>query len=113
MGMVARAGAAVQELFGPIAAEAGRESGVILRRRKFTAVSLARSFVLGFLQKPDASAEDLARVAAQCGADVTPQAIDQRQTPKLVAFLEALFRRAVRVVVGSDRALAPILERFA
>jgi Transposase DDE domain len=113
MGMVARVSAAVQQLFGPIAAEAGRESGVVVRRRKFTGLSLARTFVLGFLQEPDASAEDLARVAAQCGAAVTPQAIDQRQTPKLVAFLEALFRRAVRVVVGSDRALAPILERFA
>jgi hypothetical protein len=112
MGMVARAGAAVQQLLGPFAAEVGRDTGVVVRQRKFTAVSLARTFVLGFLQKPFASAEDLARVAAQCGAAVTPQAIDQRQTPRLVAFLEGLFRRAVRVVVGSDRVLAPILDRF-
>ena len=112
MGMVARAGAAVQQLLGPFAAEVGRDTGVVLRQRKFTAVSLARTFVLGFLQKPCASAEDLARVAAQCGAAVTPQAIDQRQTPRLVAFLEGLFRRAVRVVVGSDRVLASILDRF-
>ena len=113
MGMVAQVGAAVQRLFGPLAAEAGRESRVIGRQRKFTALSLARTFVLGFLHKPDASDEELARVAVQSGAAVTPQAIDQRHTPKLVAFLEGLFRRAVRVVVGSDRALAPILERFA
>jgi hypothetical protein len=113
MGMVARVGAALQELFGPLAREANRDSPAVLRLRKFTPLSLARTFVLGFLQKPDASAEELARVAAQCGAAVTPQAIDQRQTPKLVAFLEELFRRAVRVVVGSDRPLAPILERFA
>lgn len=113
MGMVAQVGAAVQRLFGPLAAEAGRESRVIERQRKFTALSLARTFVLGFLHKPDASDEELARVAAQSGAAVTPQAIDQRHTPKLVAFLEGLFRRAIRVVVGSDRVLAPILERFA
>jgi Transposase DDE domain len=112
MGMVARAAAAVQQLFGPLAAEADRDSRVVVRRRKFTAGSLARTFVLGFLQKPDATAEELAQVAAQCGAAVTPQAIDQRQTPQLVAFLEGLFRRAVRVVVGSDRPLAPLLERF-
>ena len=113
MGMVARVGAALQELFGPLAAAADADSRVVVRRRKFTAESLARTFVLGFLQKPDASAEELARVAAQCGAAVTPQAIDQRQTPQLVGFLEALFRRAVRVVVGSDRVLAPLLDRFA
>jgi hypothetical protein len=113
MGMVARVGAALQELFGPLAAEANRESPAVLRHRKFTPLSLARTFVLGFLQTPDATDEELARVAAQCGAAVTPQAIDQRQTPQLVGFLEALFRRAVRVVVGSDRVLAPLLDRFA
>src|SRR5438552_15037179 len=113
MGMVARVGAAVQQLFGPLAADAGRESGVVVRHRTFTPLSLARTFVPGFLQKPEASAEQLAQVAAQCGAAVTPQAIDQRPTPQRVAFLEGLFRRAVRVVVGSDRALAPILDRFA
>jgi hypothetical protein len=113
MGMVAQVEAAVQRLFGPLAAEAGRESGVIVRQRKFTALSLARTFVLGFLHKPDASDEELARIAVQSGAAVTPQAIDQRHTPKLVAFLEGLFRRVVPVVVGSERALAPILERFA
>jgi hypothetical protein len=86
---------------------------VVLRQRKFTPLSLARTFVPGFLQKPDASDEGLARVAAQCGAAVTPQAIGQRHTPKRVAFLEGLFRRAVRVVVGSDRVPAPILGRFA
>jgi Transposase DDE domain len=112
MGMVAGAGAAVQQLFGPLAAAADRDRPVVVRRRTFTPASLARTFVLGFLQNPDASAEELAQVAAQCGAAVTPQAIDQRQTPRLVGFLEDLFRRAVRVVVGSDRALAPLLERF-
>jgi len=113
MGMAAQVEVAVERLFGPLAAEAGCDSGVIVRQRKFTAVSLARTFVLGFLHKPDASDEELARIAVQSGAAVTPQAIDQRHTPKLVAFLEGLFRRAVPVVVGSERALAPILERFA
>ena len=113
MGMVARAGAALQHVFGPLVEDAARETGVVARRRKFTPAALARTFVLGFLQDPDASAEDLAQVAAQCGAPVTPQAVDQRQTPKLAAFLEGLFRRAVRVVVGSDGGLAPVLDRFA
>src|ERR1019366_1467211 len=42
-----------------------------------------------------------------------PQAIEQRHTPKLVDFLEKLFRGATTtLVVGTDKALAPILERF-
>jgi Transposase DDE domain len=112
MQIIARVGAALQHLFGGIAAEAARTSGVIVRRRKFTALSLARTFVWGFLQDPQASDEDLARIAVQADADVTPQAIDQRHTPKMVAFLKELFVGATKQVVGSDKALAPLLERF-
>jgi hypothetical protein len=73
---------------------------------------LARTFILGFLQNSDASDEELAQMASTCGVEVTPQAIEQRHTPKLVAFFEQLFREAVKVVVASDRTLASILERF-
>jgi hypothetical protein len=112
MGILAKVGGALQRLFGEIAQTAAQESGVIQRTRKFNPVSLARTFVLGFLQNPRASDEKLAQMAVQCGAAVTPQAIEQRHTPKLVDFLERLFREATKLVVGSDRALAPILERF-
>jgi hypothetical protein len=112
MGIIAKVGAALQDLFGDIAGVASETSGVIVRKRKFTGLSLARTFVLGFLRNPKASDEELARIAVQCGADVTAQAIDQRHSPKLVRFLKELFCRATKVVVGSDKALAPLLERF-
>ena len=112
MGIIAKVGKALQHLFGKIAGKAAKVSGVIKRKRKFTDQSLAQTFVLGFLQNPDASDEELAQMAAQCGAVVTPQAIDQRHTPELVKFLETIFREQSTYVVGSDHSLAPILERF-
>jgi Transposase DDE domain. len=112
MGILAKVGAAVQRLFGDIAQSAADDSGVIQRTRRFTALSLARTFVLGFLQNPKASDEKLAQIAVQCGAEVTPQAIEQRHSPRLVDFLQRLFCGATKLVVGSDKALAPILERF-
>ncbi|MBA2703672.1 MAG: IS4 family transposase [Blastocatellia bacterium] len=112
MGILAKVSGAMQRLFGEIAQSAGQDSGVVQRQRKFSLVSLARTFVLGFLRDPKASDEKLAQMAAQCGAAVTPQAIEQRHTPALVAFLEGLFRRATKLIVGSDKSLAPILERF-
>jgi hypothetical protein len=112
MGIVIKVGGALQRLFGEIVETAAAESGVIQRTRKFTSQSLARTFVLGFLQTPTASDEKLAQMAVQCGAAVTPQAIEQRHTPRLVDFLERLFRGATKLIVGSDQALAPILERF-
>jgi len=112
MGIIGKVSAALQELFGNIAGEASKMSGVIVRQRKFTGWSLARTFVLGFLRNPKASDEQLAQIAVACGAEVTPQAIDQRHSPKLVQFLKALFCGALKVIVGSDKALAPLLERF-
>src|SRR5437660_10454107 len=112
MGIITKVGVAVQQLFGKSAAEAAETSGVIVRKRKFTALSLARTFVLGFMRNPEASDEELAQLAVQCGADVTPQAVDQRHSPRLVKFLKELFCGATKTVVGSDKALAPILERF-
>lgn len=112
MVILAKVGDALQRVFGEVAAKAARESNVIQRQRKFNAVSLAKTFVLGFLQDPKASDEKLAQMAVQCGAEVTPQAIEQRHTPKLVDFLRRLFCGAIKQAVGSDKALAPILERF-
>jgi Transposase DDE domain len=110
--IIAKVGLALQELFGEIAGEAAKRSEVIVRKRKFTAMSLARTFVLGFLRNPQASDEELAQIAAESGVAVTPQAIEQRHTQKLVKFLQELFCKASQMVVGSDKALAPILERF-
>jgi hypothetical protein len=113
VGIITKVGCALQQVFGEIAALASQASGVIQRHRKFDAHSLLKTFVLGFLQNPQASDEVLAQMAAQCGADVTPQAIEQRHTPALIAFLESVFRESVKLVIGSDQSLAPILQRFA
>ena len=112
MKIIAKVGTALQGLFGNVAETAAQTSGVIVRKRKFDGMSLGRTFVLGYLQNPKASDEDLAQIAVQCGVEVTPQAIDQRHSPKLVEFLKTLFQEAAKVIVGSDKAPAPILERF-
>lgn len=110
--MLAKVGAALQQLLGPVVEEASARTGVIQRRREFSPMSLAMTFVLGHLWKPRASVADLANMAVQVGAKVTPQAVDQRRTPQLVRFLEHCFRESLSIVVASSRSLAPLLERF-
>ena len=75
MGIIAKVGGALQQVFGEIAALASQASGVIQRDRKCDAHSLWKTFVLGFLQNPQASDADLAQMAVPCDAKVTPQAI--------------------------------------
>jgi DDE family transposase len=112
MCLLSRAGRAIQQLFDSAAEKAAVESGVIQRQRVLTARSLARIFVGGFMQNPRASDDELAQLSATCGTAVTAQAIDQRHGPRLVEFLKKLFDHASRTVIGADRALAPILQRF-
>ena len=113
MGIIAKVSTAVQALFGEMAEETARDYPVVLRRRKFTTATLAQTFILGFLAKPRASDEELAQTAALRGAEVTAQAVEQRQTMRLAKFLEALFRRATQCIVKSQTSLAPLLDRFA
>lgn len=103
---------AVQALLNDIAEEVAKESDVIKRQRKFTGASLAQTLVLGFLQKANASDEDLAQMAGTLGVQVTAQAVEQRFSSELADFLERLFRRSISTVVQSQDTLAPILNRF-
>ena len=112
MSILTKVGTALQRLFGDLAPEAAKLSGVIQRVRKFSAVSLAQTFVLGFLRNPQASDEQLAQFAVECGVQVTPQAVEQRHSPQLVDFLQRLFEQATQMIVGSSQVLAPLLERF-
>lgn len=112
MGMLAKVGAAFQQLFGTVVEKVNEETEVIQRRREFTPMSLAMTFVLGYLWKPEARVDDLGSMAVQLGANVTPQAVDQRRTQKLVDFLEGVFRESIKIVIQSSHSLAPLLERF-
>ena len=100
MRMVTKLVAAVQSLRGVRAEEVNQQSRVICRIRKFDATTLARTFGLGFLEKPRATESDLAQTAALCGVRVTPQAVAQRFTPALADFLEGLFQRGMQFPTG-------------
>jgi hypothetical protein len=112
MDSIAKVGSALQHLFGDAVDQAAATSGVVLRQRKFSPMTLAQTFILGFLANPNASDEDLARMAVHVGADVTPQAVAQRFTQPLEQFLKSLLEHALQHMVGSNQALAPLLERF-
>jgi hypothetical protein len=104
--------ACVQSLFGQWSDDVAESTGVIQRQRKFTPRTLAITYILGFLQNPHASDEELAQMAAVVGEAVTPQAIEQRYHERMIDFLQGLFVKAAHAQIASDRALVPLLERF-
>lgn len=104
--------AALQALLTTTAEERGAQCQLIRRQRAFTASSLVSTFVLGFLQRPNPTWEQLALVARQCGAQVTPQAVEQRVTPALADTLQGVWQAAVNCTIGSEARLTPLLTKF-
>jgi hypothetical protein len=110
--MVQRLANALKTTFHDVASLAAAETNVIVRQRKFTAATLAQSFILAFLEKPNANAHDIASMASSLGTHVTPEAVQQRYSPALLSFFRSLFEKMSRIYVGSGESLAPLLSRF-
>ena len=113
MSSVQRIEGSLRTLFGQWANEADDETHVIQRLRKFSPSSIAQTFVFGFLAKPNASDEDLAKMAAAIGTNVSAQAVEQRYSQRLVDFLRILFAKAITAAVSSQKPVAGILDQFA
>ena len=111
MEIVGKVAATIQNVLGPEAEELGRATGVIQRRRKFTAVSLLRMLVLTLLRKPMPS-PPIPSSAAQLGLDVTSMAVENRFTPQLVGFLRAVLEHTVLRVLAASPQTVDLLNKF-
>ena len=106
-------GGIVQQILTLTAEDVARQEGFGQRLGKLSGARFAQTLVCGFLAHPEASLQDLAQVAAIVAEPVTPQAVDERFTPKAAEYLQALLVATVREVVRSDEpATAAILRRF-
>jgi Transposase DDE domain len=112
MQIIPRMAAVLQGLLTVTAHEIGSRCQLIKRRREFTASSLLSTFVLGFLQRPKPTWEHLALLARQLGAQVSPQAVEQRVTVALADGLQQLWQAAVKCVVHSEARVTPLLAKF-
>ena len=114
MGIIAKVGGALQQLFGEVAEEAAEASGVIRPASGSSPACRWRGrSSWGSCKNPEASDEELAQMAVQCGADghaASDRAAAHAEAGDVLA--RAVSQRATKMVVGSDQALAPILERF-
>lgn len=81
-------------------------------RAKFSASTLVQTLVLGWLNHPDATVEQLSQTAARVGVEVSPQAIDQRFTFATANLLRSVLSSALQHSVSSHGVAIPILQRF-
>src|SRR5687767_13277769 len=99
-------------LFTDVAEQAARLSGCVQRLRAFSGATLVQTLVFGWLANPRASLHELTQMAAARGVTVSPQALDQRFTPRLAATLRHVLDAMLGHAVTSDPAAVPLFTRF-
>jgi|SRR5712691_4114579 len=113
MSSVAYVGEQLKLILEERACELARETGCIKRERKFSGADLLQTLVFGWQERPQASLENLASMAAVRDVLVSDTAVDKRFTPECAQFLHRVLEEMSQVVVQAahDVPLA-LLRRF-
>lgn len=90
----------------------GRETGFVQRRSPITGAVFVQTLVLGFLIHPDATYSHLEQVMAQCGAQVSASALEQRMNWQAVCLLHRVLQAASEQVFEAEPVAVQLFERF-
>jgi hypothetical protein len=103
----------LQHVLQSRANELARETGCIVRQRKFDGATLVQTLLFGFQQHVHASLEQLASTAQVRAVSVTDSAVDKRFTEACAQFLHAVLEEMSTVVVQAAQAVPlRLLKRF-
>lgn len=102
----------LQSVLTTTADGAARTSGFVQRSSKLSAAGFVQSLVFGWLAKPSASIEELARTARARGIAISAQGLEQRFGPAAAALLEQVLATMVQTLVLTTAVAIPLLRRF-
>ena len=103
---------AMQTVLTTKADKAAGETGFVQRKSKMDGASFAQTLVLGWLQNPEATLEELTQTAAALGVTITPQGLEQRFGEPATQCLQKVLEEAVNEVITAEPVAIPILQRF-
>lgn len=112
MTSVTEIGQAMKTVLSVVGDQVARETGFTKRESKLTGAKFAQTTVLGWLNKPEATLDELSQVAVSVGVPISAQGLDQRFTPEAAALLEQVLDTALGQVIASDPVAIPLLQRF-
>jgi hypothetical protein len=89
-----------------------RESGFVQRRSKMSGACFVQTLVLGWLDDPQASLNQLVQVSRELGVSITVPGLQQRITKPGVVFLQRMVAAALRELQPPTRLPTTILQHF-
>jgi hypothetical protein len=102
----------LQTFFGSLSERLARQTGFVRRQSKLTGSRFALIMVLGFLQLPKASYNNLAEVAFELGLSIKRQGLEDRTTPAAVAFMSQLFKQSLKLLQTKLGLPVDLLQHF-
>jgi hypothetical protein len=100
------------EYFAGDVEKIARASRFVRRKSPITGEVFLKALVLGFLEKPRASLNEIAQACLDMGVAVTAQAIDERINASSVAFVQNMFHQALQLFKPHQPLPLAILEQF-
>lgn len=89
-----------------------RETKFVRRESPITGQVFLKALVLGFLEKPKATLNEIAQSCFDLGVSVTTQAVDERINAFSVAFVREMFCQALMVFKSRQPLKLAILQQF-
>jgi len=106
-------GKKIQTILGPVADTLGKATGFIKRTRKFTGSTFIKTLTFGWMQKPEATLEELVQSGVLNDIKISAQGLDKRFTPESANFARTILGRAVEEAVKAPNAVpVELLNRF-
>ena len=104
----------MQILLETVPDAAAVDTGLVKRKRKLTGSVLTQILVLGWLENPEASYQQLTETAATLGIQVRRQALEQRLTPETAEMLKITLDAAITEMleVASQPQAVGLLQQF-
>lgn len=88
------------------------ETGVVKRKGKIDAATLAQILIFGFWQNPEIRLSGLAQIGGRREVHVTESAISQRFTPECATMFLKIMQRLAEVRLESEKVAIPLLKQF-
>ncbi|EDN70091.1 transposase (IS4 family) domain protein [Beggiatoa sp. PS] len=113
MTILRNVGKKLQTILGTKADTLGKATGFIKRERKFTGSTFIKTLVFGWMQKPQATLEELVQAGVLNEIEISAQGLDKRFTPESAHFSITVLEQAVVEAIKAPNAVSiELLNRF-
>jgi hypothetical protein len=102
----------IHQFLKEVTTDQGEASGFVKRRSKMTAEIFAETVILGWLDKPEASLNELVQISAKLGVDISEPGLHGRINAEGVVLLKSLLDSSLKQFAAQGTVPAKVLAQF-